>query len=143
MRKSKCGTRRTILRGKKINVNQILLFKLWYIGQIYTISNASKRKFKKYMIWSGTGKKNATLQAFSSTLHLDWWAMYFRVSIKFSKNKMDSKVINSHQYSLETSHALLIALNSNQSLAKKRFLGLTDTRNYKNKTKISLFNSLC
>ena len=57
MRKSKCGTRRTILKGKKINVNQILLFKLWYIGQFYTISNASKRKFKKYMIWSRTGKK--------------------------------------------------------------------------------------
>ena len=56
---------------------------------------------------------------------------------------MDSKVINSHQYSLETSHALLVALNSNQSLAKKRSLGLTDTRNYKNKTKISLFNSFC
>ena len=36
----------------------------------------------------------------------------------------------------------LIPLNSNQSLHKKRSLGLTDTRNCKNRTtKISLFNS--
>ena len=50
-------------------------------------------------------KKKATLQAFSSTLHLYGWAIYFRDSIKFSKNKTDSKVINSHQYSLERSYA--------------------------------------
>ena len=53
---------RLSLKGKKIIVNQILLFKLWYIGQIYTIPKyikKSKRKLKEYTISSGwNGKKD-------------------------------------------------------------------------------------
>ena len=33
-------------------------------------------------------------------------------TIKLSKNKIDSKVMKSHQYSLEKSHAVSIELNS-------------------------------
>ena len=33
-------------------------------------------------------------------------------TIKFSKNEMDSKVVKSHQCSLEKSHAVSIELNS-------------------------------
>ena len=49
----------------------------------------------------------------SSTLHLEGWARYFRHrhSAKLTKNKMDSKVIKSHQCSSERSHAVLIELN--------------------------------
>ena len=36
----------------------------------------------------------------------------YRHSIKHSKNKIDSKVIKSHQCSLERSHAKLVELNS-------------------------------
>ena len=38
---------RLSLRGKKLIINQIVLSKLWYIGQIYTIPNISENKFKK------------------------------------------------------------------------------------------------
>ena len=56
---------------KKRIVNEILLSKVWYIGQIYTIS-----KFIKEEI----GKDN------SSTLYLKVWTTYFRhrYSIKLS-----------------------------------------------------------
>ena len=65
------------------------------------------------MISCGTGK-NKTSQTPNSTLHLDDWTSYFRQrdTIKLSKNKMDSKVIKSHQCSLEKSHAVSIELNS-------------------------------
>ena len=58
-------------------------------------------------------EKNTTSQAPSSTLHLEGWTRYFRHrhSVKFSKNKMDSKVIKSLQCSLEKSHAVSIELN--------------------------------
>ena len=59
-------------------------------------------------------EKNATSQTPSSTLHMDEWTRYFRHkdTIKLSKNKMDSKVIKSHQCSLEKSHDVSIELNS-------------------------------
>ena len=38
---------RLSLRVKKIIVNQILLFKLWYIGQIYTIPKYIKNEMEK------------------------------------------------------------------------------------------------
>ena len=55
-----------------------------------------------------------TSQIPSSNLHLDDWTRYFRHrdTIKLSKNKMDSKVIKSHQCSLEKFHAVSIELNS-------------------------------
>ena len=59
-------------------------------------------------------EKKVTSQAISSSLHSEGCTRYFRHrhSIKFSKNKIDSKVIKSHQYSLEGSHAVLTELNS-------------------------------
>ena len=58
--------------------------------------------------------KNTNSQIPSSNLHFDGWTRYFRQrnTIKLSKNKMDSKVIKSHQCSLEKSHGVLIELNS-------------------------------
>ena len=46
--------------GKKIIINQILLSKLWYRGQIYTIPKYIKKKLKnKYTISSGTMKTSS------------------------------------------------------------------------------------
>ena len=52
---------------KKIIVNQILLSKLWYIGQIYTIPKFIKKKIEKTIaqlsIWkSGLGILNIDTQ---------------------------------------------------------------------------------
>ena len=68
---------------------------------------------KEYTISPGTGK-NTTSQTPSSTLHLEEQARYFkhRYTIKQYKINMDSKVIKSHQRSLEKSHAALIEINS-------------------------------
>ena len=48
--------------------------------------------------------------------HSIWkeWDEYFRHrnSIKFSKNNIDSKIIKSHQWSLERSHAVSIEFNT-------------------------------
>ena len=35
------------MRGKEINVNQILLSKLWYKGQIYTVQKYIKKETEK------------------------------------------------------------------------------------------------
>ena len=101
---------RLSLRGKKIIANQTLLSKLWYIGQIRTIPKYTK---KEYTISSGT-RKNTTSETPSSILHLDDWTRYFRHrhTIKLSKNKMDSKVIKSYQYSPEKSQSVPTELNS-------------------------------
>ena len=40
---------RLSLRGKKLVTNQILLSKLWYIGQIYTIPKYIKKQIEKMM----------------------------------------------------------------------------------------------
>ena len=49
---------RLSLRGKKIIVNQILLSKLWYIGQVYTIPKYIKKEIEIITIFSGwNGKK--------------------------------------------------------------------------------------
>ena len=60
---------------------------------------------------------------------------------------MDSKVIKSHQRSLERSHAVLIEINSeiwsrpSPSIQKQILTGLLITKVYKNRAmKISLFN---
>ena len=54
-----------------------------------------------------------TSQTPSSTLHLEERAAHFinRETIKLSNNKMDSKVIKSHLYSLEESLAVSIEFN--------------------------------
>ena len=108
---------RLSLRGKKIIVNQTLLSKLWYIGQICTIPKYTK---KQYTIFSGTGI-NTTSQTPDSTLNLDDWTRYFRHrdTIKLSENKMDSKFIEFYQCSLEKSHVYRwnLILNYNQGLS--------------------------
>ena len=50
-------TEKTFLIGKKVIVNQILLSKVWYIGQIYTIPKYTKTKLKESTLLSGTIKK--------------------------------------------------------------------------------------
>ena len=98
------------LRGKKILINQILFSKLWYMGQIYTIS---KRKLKiEYTVFPGTGK-NTKSQTPSSNLYLKRLTRYFRHrnTIELYKTKMDSKVIKPHKCSLERTHAVLIEIN--------------------------------
>ena len=68
---------------------------------------------KEHKICSGMEKQSA-LDAPSSTLDFKGWTSYFkhRNSIDFSKNKMDSVVIKSHQCSQGRSHAASIELNS-------------------------------
>ena len=50
---------RLYLRGKKIIVNQILLAKLWYIGQIYTIPKYIKKEIETTydFLWNEKKKK--------------------------------------------------------------------------------------
>ena len=107
------------LRDKKIIVNQTLLSKLWYIGQIYTIPNILKWKLEEYTISSGTEKSMAS-QASSSVLHLEGWTRYFKHkhSIKLSKNEINSKVINLTNALGKhlTLHRLNLIQNSNQGL---------------------------
>ena len=88
------------LEKKKIIVNKILLSKLWYIGQIYTIPKFIKEKIEKK-----TNKK-------SSNLHLEVRIRYFRhrYSMKLSRTSTNLKIIKSHQCSLQRSHAVLIEL---------------------------------
>ena len=107
------------LRDKKIIVNQTLLSKLWYIGQIYTIPNILKWKLEEYTISSGTEKSMAS-QVSSSVLHLEGWTRYFKHehSIKLSKNEINSKVINLTNALGKhlTLHRLNLIQNSNQGL---------------------------
>ena len=70
---------RLSLPGKKIVVNQILLSKLWYICQIYTITKYIKKEIEKRIckfLWNR--KANTTSQPPSSTFHLEGWTRYFR-----------------------------------------------------------------
>ena len=54
---------RLSLRGRNIIINQILLSKLWYIGQIYIIPKYVKKKLKKeYMICYGKERKSVLLE---------------------------------------------------------------------------------
>ena len=63
------------------------------------------------LFWNG---KKYDLTGTYPTLLFEGWICFFRHrhSLKLSKNKMDSKVVKSHQCSLEISHAVLIDLNS-------------------------------
>ena len=93
------------LRGKKIILNQILLSKLWYRGQIYTIPKYIKKEIEKNKntISSGTAKKYDL-----PTLGV---VRYFRHRHKIGL-KIKWIVIKFHQCSLERSHAILISVNS-------------------------------
>ena len=78
-------------------VKQILLSKLWYIGQIYTIPKFMKEE-----------NKNNN----SPTLNSEVWTRYYRHRywIKLSRISMNLRIIKPHQCSLERSHAVLIEL---------------------------------
>ena len=77
---------------KKGIVSQILLSKLLYIGQIYSIPKLIKEEIVK------------------TKAQLSIWTSYFRHSTKLSRTSMDLKIIRPHQCFLEKSHALLIEL---------------------------------
>ena len=95
---------RLFLRGKKIIINQ-LLSKVCYIIQIYTIPKYIKKGIEKriYNFLQNNKKKSDFPDTQTLLGHFR-----HRHSIKFSKNKIDSKIIKSHQCSLERSHAVLI-----------------------------------
>ena len=79
---------RLSFKGKKIIVNQILSSKLCYIGQIYIF------------LWNGKKLPRHLAQLFIWRVALARFVRH-KHSIKFSKLKMYSKVVKSHQCSLE------------------------------------------
>ena len=90
------------LRGKKIIINQ-LLSKLWYIVPIYTIPRYIKKEIEKriYNFLRNIKKKSDfpdTQKLLGHFRHRQFNSSSH--SIKFSKNKIDSKIIKSHQCSL-------------------------------------------
>ena len=56
---------RHFLRDKKIIANEILLTKLWYIGQIYTIQEYIKKKIERIHDFLWKGKRTPTSQTSS------------------------------------------------------------------------------
>ena len=56
---------RHFLRDKKIIVNQILLSKLWYIGQIYTIQEYIKKEIERIHDFLRKEKRTPTSQTSS------------------------------------------------------------------------------
>ena len=94
-------------------------------------------------------KKYTTYQALSATVHLEEWNRLFRhrKSIKISKRKMDSKVIESRQCTLALwkdfmLYGLNLILNSNLRLAlldKNRSLSLTETKKFKKQNNEEFF----
>ena len=105
---------RLSLRRKKIIVNQILLSKLWYTGQIYIFPKYIKKKIEKIynFLWNG---KNAVSQTPSSTLSI-WRGrlsiLEIDTQLKYLKIKWIQRLSNSTSASLERSHTVLIEPNS-------------------------------
>ena len=81
-------------KKKKGIVSQVLLSKLLYIGQIYTISKFIKEKIEK------------------TIRQLSIWTSYFthRYSTKFSRIPIDLKIIKPQQCFRQRSHAVMIEL---------------------------------
>ena len=103
---------RLSLRVENIITNQILVSKLWYLGQIYTIPKYQKGKWIYSLFWN---RKKYNLLDTELNSPFGGQTRYFtildRCAIKLYKNKMDSKFINSHQSSPERSHAVLTEIN--------------------------------
>ena len=106
------------LRGKKIIVNQTLLSKLWYIGQICSIPKYTK---KEYTILSGTGK---IIQSPRHLVQLSIWTS--GVDILDIETQLNSLKMKRIQRLLNPTNALWknltpyqfnLVLNYNQSLA--------------------------
>ena len=114
------------MRRKNITRNQILVSKLWYISQIYTIPKYQKGNCKKNIEFPLEQEK---IQPPREWAQLSIWRgrlgilLFYTDTIKLAKNKMDSKFIKSHQVSLERSHAvfwLKLIMNSDHGLAFSR-----------------------
>ena len=78
------------LRGKKLIVNQILFFKLWYKTYVPKYIKKGTEKKKQHTICPATGK-NTTSHTPCSTLYLERRTRYFR---------------HKHIYLLEVNHIL-------------------------------------
>ena len=138
---------RPSLRGKKIIVNQILMSKLWYIGQVCTIPKHVKKEIEVIydLLWIERKKYDFPGSQLNSPFGGDGLG-FFDIYIELNQLK-----IKWSQSLLNPTNALwkdLIlyrldsVLNSNQGLLlfrQNRFLGLTDSKICKNRTmKISL-----
>ena len=144
---------RLSLRGKKIIVNQILLSKLWCIGQIYPIPKYIKTEIEKRIYNFLWNRRKYNLPNTCSTLYLEGWIIYFRhrYTIKllnYIEIKCIQMLINPTN-ALEKDfmlYRLKLILNSDQDLIllrQKRILTglIVTTTTYKHITmKISLFN---
>ena len=121
---------RLFLRGKNIIRSQIVVSKLWYIGQVYTFPKYQKGNWKKNIQFLWTGK-NTTSLTLSSALHLEGQTRYFTIldrhTIKLDEKKMNSKFTKSHQCSLEKSHAVLTEINPEFWSRPSPFLTKTDS----------------
>ena len=93
--------------------NLLLQAAIHRLSLYYSKIKQNKNWKEIHAISPRTGK-NTTSQVPSSTLHLKGRTRYFRHrhTIKLYENKMDSRVIKSHQCSLERSHIVLIEINS-------------------------------
>ena len=92
---------------KKRIINQILLSKLWYIWQIYTIPKYIKKEIQKRIynfLWDG---KNIRPPRHLAQLPI-WKG---RLGILDIDTQLDSKIISSYPCPMEGSYVALIELN--------------------------------
>ena len=124
------GTEQDSLRGKNIILNQILLSKLWYIGQIYVIPNYIEKKIERTHDLSLKRKK---IRPLGHLAQLSIWRG--GVGILDIDTQLNSlKIIKSHQCSLEDPmlYRLSSISNSNQGLALFRKKQISISNRHKN-----------
>ena len=133
---------RLSLKGKKITINHILLYKLWHIGQIYTIPRYIKKEIERIdnCLWNNNKKK--TQQPHKDLAQLFIW-----------RGRLDILEIGTHWKSLKIKwiqrllnptnalrrdlilYRLNLILNSSQSLAlfrQKQIMKICKNRTKKN-----------
>ena len=94
------------LSQKGVIINQTLLSKLWYIGQICTFPKyTSPPPKEKNFLWN---KKKMRPPRHLVQLSISMSGLDFLGTIKLFKSKMNSKVIKSQQCSLQKSHSVSI-----------------------------------
>ena len=129
---------RLSLRGKNVIRNQILVSKLWYISQNYTIPKYQKGDWKKYI------KLPLKQEKIQPPGHWDQlWARYFTVldrhTIKLIKIKWIQRLLNPTNAPWKDLmwHWLKLIRKSDQDLAlfwqKQILTGLLVTNIYKNR----------
>ena len=115
------------LRSKNIIRNQILVSKLWYIGQIYTFPKYQKGNWKRNRQFPLEYEK---IQPPRHWAQLSIWRGRLDIldshTIKLYENKMDSKFIKSHQCFLERFHAVVTKINPEFWSRPSPFLTKTD-----------------